>query len=310
MANDPPTRVLVKDAVASLTSAPATPERGPTATAAARPGTRASGRYWVCLVLLVGAAVGLKTAATRFGWHFRKEAVPLKLPLRLFDARALGPRYELNKLLTDRSPPLSEDMVDSLGTNEYVHVYVNDTQKAASDPTRVAAVFITYYTGKPDMVPHVPDECFRAGGHDPLSAGTATVRVPGVGAAGDEVPVRVLEFRLRSQGVLSTGGEVATVMYFFHANQKFVTTRDGVRLSLSNPLERYAYYAKIEVDFSSETGVRASKAAAVEALGPLLARVLPVLFRDHIAVERLAARPAGASGGVSQAHESASRGRS
>lgn len=285
----------MSDALANVTTEPAMPARRATLEPAAQRGTRASGRYWVGLVLLVGAAIGLKTAATSFGWHFRKEAVPLKLPLRLFDARALGPRYELNKLLTDLSPPLSEDMVDSLGTSEYVHLYVNDTQKAAGDPTRVAALFVTYYTGKPDMVPHVPDECFRAGGHDTLSQATEIVHVPGVGAPQDKLPVRVLEFRLRAQGVLDTGGQVATVMYFFHANGGYATTRDGVRLSLSNPLDRYAYYAKIEVDFTSEMGARASRAASVEALEPLLARVLPALLRDHIDVEKLKAGAAAAA---------------
>jgi hypothetical protein len=48
-----------------------------------------------------------------------------------------------------------------------------------------------------------------------------------------------------------------------------------------DPRLRYAYYAKVEVTFLNEYAVRAGKAAAVAALGPLLERLMPVLLRDH-----------------------------
>jgi hypothetical protein len=101
--------------------------------------------------------------------------------------------------------------------------------------------------------------------------------------------VRVLEFRARRRGPLTGGaGDIATVMYFFHANGRYVTTRNGVRASMSNPFQRYAYYAKIEITFASETLLRANKAASETALGPLLERVLPVLLQEHFDLDKLA----------------------
>ena len=149
----------------------------------------------MCLALLVCCAIGLKTAARGFGWFFRKEAVPLKQPLQFFDARKLAPQYELNQRLSSRLEPMTEDMLETLGTHEYVQVYLTDPHKPVEDPTQVALLFVTYYTGQPDMVPHVPDECWLAGGYDKVSEESLNVRVAGVGAPHDELPVRVLEFR-------------------------------------------------------------------------------------------------------------------
>ena len=247
-----------------------------------------SARFWVCLVILVVSAVGLRAASGLFGWVFRKEAVELKKPLQLFDARQLGPRYE-RAPETDSIPPLSEDMIQSLGTREYLQLYVNDTQKAPNDPTRLANVFVTYYTGKPDMVPHVPDECYLAGGYDRIGQDMAHVHVRGAGAPDDEVPVRVLQFQDRRSHSLSGIGQgsAATVLYFFHLNGGYAAKRDEVRLKLSNPFQRHAYYAKIEITFPGTLAmpVAEAKAASLAGLGPLLEHVMPVLLEDHFRLD-------------------------
>ena len=255
-------------------------------------------RFWVCLALLLCSAVGLKTAARGFGWFFRKEAVPLKLPLAFFDARKLAPDFELNQRLTSRLEPMSDDMIETLGTHEAVQVYLTDLRKPAQDPTRVALLFVTYYTGQPDMVPHVPDECWLAGGYDRVSEDTVSVPVAGIGAPADKLPVRVLEFQAHRQTPFSgQGADVATVAYFFHVNGGYATTRNGVRAAMLNPRLRYAYYAKVEVTFQGENSIRAGKQASIAALGPLLARVLPVLIQDHFDLDKFpAARQAAGQG--------------
>jgi hypothetical protein len=86
----------------------------------------------------------------------------------------------------------------------------------------------------------------------------------------------------------ATAGEVV-VMYFFDVNAGYAATRNGVRLRLSNPLARYAYYAKIEVSFTDDAMVRTAGAdASLAALAPLLEVVLPVLRRDHFDLDKLA----------------------
>lgn len=278
-----------------MTSVPIKDEVSPRPRPTAQPDTvrrrtRASLRYWVCLCVLVLAAGGLKTAASWFGWVIRKEAVPLKRPLQQLDVRALGPRYELNTERMRRLEPMSEEMEESLGTKEYAQLFITDTQKGADDPTRVALLFVTYYTGRPDMVPHVPDECYLAGGYDKKSEATRSVPVPDCGAPNDEVPLRVLEFEGRQTAQrIGMGGDTVTVLYFFHVNGGYATTRNGVRASMLNPWQRYAYYAKIELTFTSEAAVRAGRDASVAATGPLLTRVLPVLLKNHFDLDKFAA---------------------
>jgi len=251
----------------------------------------ASRRFWACAVILGLAALGMRVLP-RVGVFPQKAAVPLKRPLAHFDVRTLGPRYERHRA-NDHAPPLSEDVVDSLGTQEYLQLYLTDTQVGPADPTRVASLFITYYTGRPDMVPHVPDECYLAGGYDVVGSQTAQVRVPGCGAPNDEIPVRVMRFIApqRRRAAMGGSGEIA-VLYFFHVNGGYASSRDGVRLKLSNPLARYAYYSKIELSFTDDALVRAAGVEeSLRAAGPLLEAVLPLLFREHFDLDRFGLPP-------------------
>jgi len=274
---------------AAPSRSPGVPASGPVQPAARR--ARPRRRDWVAGGVLVVAAVGGQLL-TAFDVYLQKEAVPLKKPLAQFDVRALGPRYEKHPA-TDRIEPISEDMIDSLGTREYTQFFLIDTQAGRTERTRVAHVFITYYTGRPDMVPHVPDECYAAGGYQVVGTNTETVAVSGVGAPHDALPVVVVRALAPPSRRRSTdsSGEIA-VTYFFHANGDYVTTRDGVRLKLSNPLQRYAYYAKIEISFSDDSLVNnAGPADTLRALPPLLQVLLPRLLEDHLDVGKLTAPP-------------------
>jgi hypothetical protein len=265
------------------TSTPPTPAGAPpavTGAAAARAGT--SARYWVCLAALGLAAVAVGILPARIGVFLQKDPVALRKPLQLFDLRLLGPRYERHPG-SDQIPPLSHDMIDSLGTSEYVQLLVTDTMAAPDSTSRVAKVFITYYTGQPDMVPHVPDECYLAGGYDKVWSGTLTAKAVGVGAPHDQVPVRVIEFRAPASKRSLAGGDTTTIMYFFHVNNEWTTTRDGVRTLLTSPFKRFAYYAKVEVYFSSSNLARnAGRDESLKALGPLLERLMPALYEHHL----------------------------
>lgn len=246
-------------------------------------GVRTSARYYVCVGILALCALTMQTVAQILGNHFRKAAVPLKRPLAAMDRYKLAPEYMLHI-----EPPaaLPEEMIEWLGTREYLSWRVVDTRRDRADGVNTAHLFITYYTGKPDMVPHVPDECYLAGGYDCLSAETIEVTVPGAGAPNDRVGVRLLGFvpsgaTLRGQNP----HDAAThVMYFFLCNGRYAVTRDEVRLIQANLFDKYAYYAKIEIRFTDYSmrrqADRASSAAAIE---PLLRKMLPMLLNDHIA---------------------------
>lgn len=254
-----------------------------TASGAAAPARRgpASARFYTCVLILVVSAAGMQIVAKSLGQYFRKEAVPLKRSLRELDVSLLAPEYRPHLI---QPPAMKEEMVQAIGTEEYVQIRLVDTRCAPEDPACVANVFVTYYTGQPDMVPHVPDECWLAGGYDQVGTPeTVQVSVRGVGAPNDEIPVRVLEFRSRQRG------DTPAVAYFFQTNGEYKTTRNGVRFLMANPFERYAYYAKIEVSFTDDpTNPRqalrpAGREEVVAAMGPLLQKLMPVLLKEHFA---------------------------
>jgi hypothetical protein len=191
---------------------------------------------------------------------------------------------------------MSDEVLETLGTHEFLQVYLTDTRKPASDPTAIAQVFITYYTGKPDLVPHVPDECYLAGGFNPIMKETATVFVPGVGAPQDEIPIRLIVFETsRQRRMMGAEAAIIPVLYFFHTNGQYATTRSEVRFLQSNPFQRHAYYAKVEVTFPQTFALPAAeaRAASLAAVGPLLEKVLPVLFADHFDLSQFGAAPTG-----------------
>lgn len=254
-----------------------------TATTAAR-GAAFSPRFIAVLVLLVGTAVTFQVLADQWQVWLRKDPVPLKKPLEALDYRRLEPLYGKHVLLPER---LSHEVEESLGTTEYINARFVDRSVDRDDPVSVANVFVSYYTGNPDAVPHVPDECISASGAVLKSEGTAEVRVPKVDAPDDEIGLRVLEFEQPSTSPLaaiSGGGARFTVMYFFYVNGKYCQTRNEVRNAQYNLTDRYAFYSKIEIRFTDYEGRRsAGREESIQAAERLLRVLLPVLREDHYA---------------------------
>lgn len=274
-------------------------------TEAARPARRAffSSRYAVAVVIMGLAALSLHGLAAWAGVHFRKQAVPLKKPLFQMSIERFKPLYDLHPV---QEPPLSQEMLDPLGTDEYLNWRLVNRTVEANKSTRLAHVFVTYFTGKPDQVPHVPEECLQASGLLLLSDTVETLTVPGIGAPGDQLSVRMLDFELPSpeRSLLGASTRKMTVLYFFVVNGQYLKTRTEVRRAHMNPFDRYAYYAKVELRFSSDAGGRNETWADRETTGtaapPLLQKLLTALREDHFQDWETWTRQAGQSiGGAS-----------
>ncbi len=244
-----------------------------------------SHRFWICTGVLALFGGGLPLLGHVFDWHFAKDAVPLKKPLMLFDTRQLLPRYSMHRI---QPAPIPDETLESLGTREYFQATLVDETKRPEDRTRCAHVIVTYYTGNPDQVPHVPEECVQAAGYTLLDGRTFDVPAAGVGAPGGAVPIRMLRFdtRRRSHTAFVAGeSPELNIAYFFHASDAYATTRNEVRLRQANPFQRYAYYAKIEIHFTDEAPFarNASREETVAALGPLVERLMSILLGEHFA---------------------------
>ncbi len=248
---------------------------------AAAPRRPVSARYYVCVGILLLAALTMQGVANYLEVTFTKKPVPLKRPLVAMDTSKLGPEY---RLAASQPPPLNEEVLENLGTHEYLQWFIEDQRRAADDPRGLARLFITYYTGKADPVPHNPEECYSAGGAT-LSAKTQmTVTMPGPHGDPVTIPVKVLDFvpSPRSSLVVQAASRPLVVAYFFYTNGKYETTRTGVRVATGSLFDRYAYYCKIEVTFTDrEAGIPANREQTVEATRELLRKLMPILWADH-----------------------------
>ena len=200
--------------------------------------------------------------------------------------------------LTSEDPPLSNEILEALGTRNYVsRVYTNEKEK---DPTSTIVRFHSaYYTGKVDTVPHVPERCYVAGGATRVDDGRTTLSVsnrefytkheePGTTFSYSElakgfvripnpkqIPVSFLIFKPES----TRNGENANnrcVIYFFAANGKFLASPDDVRLSGADPSDKYRYYCKIEI-LTQADNIEDAKKIAERFLSPALPEIMACL---------------------------------
>jgi hypothetical protein len=228
--------------------------------------------FVVCVVLLGLSAISLQAAVRWLDTYFRKEAAPLVKPLKYLDPAALTP-YTVKHKLT-----LEPEEEESLGTHEYVNWILEDTTARPNDPLRLVHLFVTYYTGMPDQVPHVPDVCYLGAGYSPADAGTSSFDMPELSELGydSRVPYRALTF--------IKPGEVQdiqpTVVYTFGVNNVFEADRNRVRAQMSDIFQRYAYFSKVEVSFGIGRDYP-KRDAAVEAAQRVLRKVLPLLIEQH-----------------------------
>jgi len=226
--------------------------------------------FVACVILLGACAVGFQILAEGKRIQFVKQRVELRKPLSDLDHDALRP-YRL--LQAQRIEPA---VLDSLGTDMYLQWLMEDTTvQDESAPERLVHLFVTYYTGNPDPVPHVPEECYLGSGYRTTREQILEIPLPELGS-GVVAPVKVLTFE--KSALLSSEGRV--VMYTFHTNGRFCADRRCVRLAIGDPDTRYAYYSKLEISFGAG-GAMPPEAVAVEAGRRFLAKVIPILVKQH-----------------------------
>ncbi len=255
---------------------------GSGAGAADRPvGGRCRLRFYVCVGLLLATAGGMQGLSHYFEVTFAKQPCPLKKPLAYLDAQKLAPEYTLS---ARQLPPISDEVLENLGTHEYLQWYLDDNSLPDDDPCSLVYLFITYYTGKDDPVPHNPKECYSAGGATLVGEKVEHFTLPGPHGQPVDIPVSFLDFQPAERSSLlgPAPDRPLVVGYFFYANGKYMTTRLAVRTAVSNLFDRYAYYCKIEIRFMNRiAGVPADRARTIAATEKLLRKLMPVLWEDH-----------------------------
>ncbi|HRX83486.1 MAG TPA: hypothetical protein P5572_00540 [Phycisphaerae bacterium] len=224
--------------------------------------------FVIAVAVLATAAFGIGPRLFRDAGP--KLAVPLKKPLQELDKGALGP-YTFQTQV-----PLSPAVQEVLGTDEFIDWRLVDSRiQDVSSPLRTVRFTVSYYSGGREQAPHTPDQCMLGAGYDPKIAENLDIEIPSLGHT---IPVRVLTF----EKTAIMNHEKPTVAYFFVCNGQFLCTREGVRSEMNSLHHKHAYFAKVELGFTSSesTPAMAPRDESITATADFLDHVLPVLLRD------------------------------
>ena len=250
--------------------------------------------FVICVAVLAIAGTSKEIVIEWTGAHLTKLPLPLKKPLALLDAATLAP-YEVIKkhIITNK------DVLEQLGTDEYIQWELEDTEADKLSPVRYCSLFITYYTGNLDQVPHVPEECYVGGGNQRMGVEPVMLNVeglfvgPDISPESETTPETGLDKRIGARYVVfaSRGSNIwqasskYPVLYFFKANGAYASNRTETRAIMGkNLFGKYAYFSKVEWKFYGVgSGGRnfPDKSETLVASEKLLSVVLPVVERDH-----------------------------
>jgi hypothetical protein len=229
-------------------------------------------------ILLCAALLALCTAAvsalTDRGFSRAREAIGLRRPLDRIDESSLAPFRIVSRLKIQDTAVLS-----SLGTTDYVQWAVQESTPDGVAAGQSVLVFITYY-GRPDRVPHVPEECYGGAGFQCLGTEPVSLELGGPGQR-RSVAARVLNFGPTRQDA-AAGTANIPVVYLFRVNGRYAADRDAVRRVLNRDfLSGRSYFSKVELVFGNGADLPPDKARVLETSRRLLSRLLPVLEQDH-----------------------------
>jgi hypothetical protein len=249
--------------------------------------------FLICVVVLAIAATAKTIVIEWSGAHLKKLPLPLKKPLDLLDESALGPYKVINKHKIH-----NKDVLEQLGTEEYIQWELEDTEADKSSPVKYFLLFVTYYTGNPDQVPHVPEECYVGGGSQRLGSESVTLNVEGFEASDinpenetstkagvkKKIDAKYIVFIRQSSNIWQTKSRYP-VLYFFKVNGADAGGRTEARAIMGkNLFGKYSYFSKVEWKFhggGSGGRIYPNKEETIVASEKLLSVLLPVMERDH-----------------------------
>jgi exosortase len=238
--------------------------------------------FLACLLILLLAAGGLEASVRSLRIHMVKKPAPLRatlasLPTKLGSFEAL----EIKNPETGNSEidvKLSEEVIQSLGTDKYLSRNYRDNQ-AEQGQASLVTLFFTYYTGKGELVPHTPERCQAAVGYTKVGTEVFSITAPGLGLPEDTLKVRATFFA----GSDPKTGRTRTfaIIYFFVANGDYFDYWVDVRLHLNGIsayfFDKHSYYAFLRLTFPESNKKEECVASAKKFLKLALPEVIRIL---------------------------------
>lgn len=235
--------------------------------------------FLICTAVLLIAAGGMSAAVSYLGLQFIKKPIPLKKSFDELSEASLSPWKVI-----DKSKIKNKDVLEALGTDEYIQWVLEDTSAKPTSPVRYCSLFITYYTGNPDQVPHVPEECYLGGGKILTELPKELNFSVPINGKSQNVSARWLSIGNKSEDIMQ-GDTTFGVLYFFKVNGVYAGSRDAARRVMqTNFFSKYSYFSKFEWYFFNRSRAEAhypTKEEAAAASQKLLTVIVPVLEKEH-----------------------------
>lgn len=244
--------------------------------------------FLLCIATLALASGLMPAMKSYYKIKTFKKALPLKKSFTSIDPMAMSP-YEIVSKITISN----KDIIKALGTEDYLQCVVRNTEDPDASSTRFCTIFVTYYTGDADVVPHVPDECYTGGGNQRVGKESADIVIyqdtsdsngPLDSQKTEQIPTTYLTFVNSSRDILQPETKFV-VLYFFRVNGEYTGKRTATRVALmGNLYGEYSYYSKVELQFYNFIqGVKipANGEETLAATQKLLTTVLPYLEQEH-----------------------------
>jgi len=244
--------------------------------------------FLICVAILATAGGLKKVAIEWLGLRLQKEPIPLKKSLDLLDTSTFSP-YQV----VESSRIENKDILEQLGTEDYAKILLEDTEVNKNSSVRYCSLFITYYTGNPDAVPHIPDECHVGSGSQREKVKEVILKVGGINDNDDpamaesnlkEIKARYLVFLTKGANAWQASSRYP-VLYFFKANGEYSGSRGETREVLGkNLLGKYSYFSKVEFTFYGSAfgrNVYPDGEEFILACEKFLSLLLPVMEKDY-----------------------------
>ena len=228
------------------------------------------GNLWFTtgFALLALAAIFLSPAAAEVTSIVAKKAVAIRKPIDQFDKSVLT-NFKFMNSLAHASDVIAD-------TDEFLEwrLSPNDPATTKCDDLYLQ---VYYYTqdGKPPIVPHTPEVCYRQTGDVVRSLTAEQISIQLDNGDTREVPIKVVDL-LQTQ---SGHNLPCCILYTFCVNGEFLNDREWARLKLAMPWNREIYFAKIEVFVQVDPASGFDK--ALDAGRQVMEQTLPELLDRH-----------------------------
>ncbi|MCG8405403.1 MAG: hypothetical protein MI923_09415 [Phycisphaerales bacterium] len=232
---------------------------------------RSFGNKWFIggAVVLALAAVFMQSAAEATSRALRKRSIPIRRHLRDLDIGALSDF----RFIEDMNA--GTDVV--AGTEEFIEWRFSPTVKQFAGVETISLQAYYYSTeGRPPIIPHTPEVCYRLLGDHVSSINATTIDVDLGDGSGFGVPAKSLRLTQNPKNEPRD----CCVLYTFCVNGEFLGDRELARLKIAMPWNRAVYFVKIETVASVPSN--GDFQMAFEAARNILAGAIPEMVAKHL----------------------------